>query len=63
MQVNDFLELTWEESEANPLIKPGIASSLIADPTFLPPAETPDGRWHLLHTRCGASITIYHRMV
>ena len=28
-------------------MRPPRTSPIIADPTFLPPAETPDGRWHL----------------
>lgn len=54
MRLQDFIDLTWEEDTANPLIEPARTSLLIADPTFLPPAETPDGNWHLFaHSLCG----------
>ena len=37
----------WRQHEANPLIVPPPGEWMIADPTFLPPMGTPDGRWHL----------------
>ncbi len=47
MKVKDFLAARWEEYKNNPLIEPPFPSPIIADPTFLPPSNTPDGRWHL----------------
>lgn len=38
---------TWCLDARNPLVRPPFPSPILADPTFLPPAETPDGRWHL----------------
>lgn len=38
---------TWEEYAENPIIHPRTGQIIIGDPTFLPPAETPDGKWHL----------------
>lgn len=47
----------WDDHAGNPLIEPPPGTLLVADPTFLPPSETPDGRWHLFaHTLSG----IYH---
>ena len=40
--------LTWELDARNPLIGPPWPSPVIADPTVLPPEETPDQRWHLI---------------
>ena len=45
--VAELLALEWREHEGNPLIAPPFPSPIIADPTFLPPDETPDGLWHL----------------
>lgn len=42
-----FASLTWTLDERNPLIAPPWPSPVIADPTFVTPAESPDGRWHL----------------
>ncbi|MGB8647877.1 MAG: glycosyl hydrolase family 43 [Anaerolineae bacterium] len=39
--------MNWVEGQANPLIQPPFPSLLIADPTFLPSAMTPDQQWHL----------------
>lgn len=39
-------ELRWDVHGA-PLIEPPFPSPIIADPTFLPPEQCPDGRWHL----------------
>ncbi len=42
------LSLTkWSEHSGNPLIVPPAGEFIIADPTFLPPEQSPDGRWHL----------------
>lgn len=43
----DIASIRWREHEGNPLIDPPFPSPIIADPTFLPPRETPDGLWHL----------------
>ena len=45
--VDDFVRLRWVVTHAEPVIRPPRSSPIIADPTFLPPASTPDGRWHL----------------
>jgi hypothetical protein len=47
MTVADFLTLRWNSPGA-PLIEPPRCSPVIADPTFLFPEETPDGRWCLV---------------
>lgn len=41
------LPVHWIDHPSNPLIRPPCPEILIADPTFLPPPDTPDGRWHL----------------
>lgn len=46
MKIADFLGLRWSGGDS-PLIEPPVLSPVIADPTFLFPHETPDGRWHL----------------
>jgi hypothetical protein len=43
----EFARLRWRVTHPDPVLLPPRASPIIADPTFLPPAETPDGRWHL----------------
>jgi hypothetical protein len=45
--VDDFVRLRWQVTHPEPVIRPPHGSPIVADPTFLPPAETPDGRWHL----------------
>lgn len=40
-------QFKWQEYEKNPLINPPFPSPVIADPTFLPPQEAPDKKWHL----------------
>ncbi len=52
------LPLSWTEHPGNPLIHPPFPEFLIADPTFLPPADTPDGRWHLFAH--GILLGIHH---
>ncbi|MBZ0253956.1 MAG: glycosyl hydrolase family 43 [Candidatus Methylomirabilis sp.] len=37
----------WTDHPANPLLAPPFPEQIIADPTFLPPGQAPDGRWHL----------------
>jgi hypothetical protein len=38
---------TWQLYEHNPLIAPPFLSPVIADPSVLTPAESPDRNWHL----------------
>lgn len=53
MTVDDFLSLDWSD-DGRPLLSPPFPSPILADPTFLFPAETPDGSWILLaHTAFG----------
>ncbi|MCC6763651.1 MAG: glycosyl hydrolase family 43 [Deltaproteobacteria bacterium] len=48
MTVDEFTRLVWRGvDDAPPVLTPPLGSPLIADPTFLLPHETPDGRWHL----------------
>jgi hypothetical protein len=42
-----MLPLTFVEHPHNPLIRPPFPSPILADPTFVPPGESPDGHWHL----------------
>jgi hypothetical protein len=46
MRASEFLRLHWDD-DGQPLIEPPRFSPIIADPTFLFPEETPDGRWWL----------------
>jgi len=47
----------WKDYQGNPIIEPPDDLKIVADPTFLPPSQSPDGRWHLFaHTLTG----IYH---
>ncbi len=43
----DFDKLKWTDHSDNPLIEPPFPENMIADPTVLLPAESPDGQWHL----------------
>lgn len=47
MTVDDFLHLEWTPP-GPPLIEPPCLSPVIADPSFLFPEETPDGKWALV---------------
>jgi hypothetical protein len=47
MTAAEVARATWRLDARNPLLRPPFPSPILADPTFLPPAETPDGRWHL----------------
>jgi hypothetical protein len=47
MTAAELARATWRLDARNPLVRPPFPSPIIADPTFLPPDETPDGRWHL----------------
>jgi hypothetical protein len=46
MRAADFLSLRWAD-DGRPLIEPPRFSPVIADPSFLFPEETSDGRWRL----------------
>jgi hypothetical protein len=47
MTAAELARATWRLDGRNPLLRPPFPSPIIADPTFLPPDESPDGRWHL----------------
>ena len=38
---------SWEDHADNPLVEPPTGQFLIGDPTVVPPARAPDGRWHM----------------
>ncbi len=46
MRIAEFLSIRWTEP-GEPLIEPPPFSPIIADPSFLFPAETPDGDWQI----------------
>src|SRR5262245_35750830 len=46
--VDRFVALAWSATRDAPVIQPPLGSPIIADPTFLLPHDTPDGRWHLV---------------
>jgi len=46
--VDEFARLRWRVTHRDPVIHAPALSPVIADPTFLLPHETPDGRWHLV---------------
>jgi predicted GH43/DUF377 family glycosyl hydrolase len=52
------LPLTFVDHVSNPLITPPFPEFLIADPTFLPPDQSPDGKWHLFAH--GILLGIHH---
>jgi hypothetical protein len=52
------LPLTFVDHVSNPLITPPFPEFLIADPTFLPPDQSPDGKWHLFAH--GIMLGIHH---
>lgn len=47
MKIKEFEKLTFKEYKQNPIIAPPFPSPIIADPTFITPSESIDGRWHL----------------
>jgi hypothetical protein len=59
MRIVDFARLRCVEHANNPVIRPPFGSPIVADPTFLPPRDTPDARWHLF----AHSIFGIHRYV
>ena len=48
MTTDDFVRLRWRVTHPDPVIRAPALSPVVADPTFLLPQETPDGRWHLI---------------
>lgn len=56
--VYKMLDLQWKEHPGNPLIEPPWPEFVIADPTFIPPDQSPDGRFHLFAH--GVLFGIYH---
>jgi hypothetical protein len=44
--VDEFTRLAWRVVD-EPVLRPPPGSPIVADPTFLLPHDTPDGRWHL----------------
>ncbi|MFA6507421.1 MAG: hypothetical protein WCT14_15080 [Treponemataceae bacterium] len=56
MTVDDFLNLDWTPP-GPPLIEPPCLSPVVADPSFLFPEETPDGKWALVaHSAWGLHL-------
>lgn len=43
----EVARLTWSWDPRSPVLGPPFPSPILADPTYLPPEATPDGRWHL----------------
>ena len=46
LTAQQIADLTWTV-RPEPVLGPPLPSPVIADPTFLPPDQTPDGLWHL----------------
>jgi hypothetical protein len=42
--VGEFVRLRWEVTHREPVIRSPRSSPIVADPTFLLPETTPDGR-------------------
>jgi hypothetical protein len=47
VRTDEFVRLRWVVTHDAPVIRAPAASPIVADPTFLLPDDTPDGRWHL----------------
>lgn len=45
--MDEVAALRWTWDPRSPVLGPPFPSPVLADPTFLPPDRTPDGRWHL----------------
>ena len=45
--VAELTRLAWRSVHDAPVVQPPFGSPIVADPTFLLPHDTPDGRWHL----------------
>ena len=43
----ELAALEWHVTLADPVLRPPAGSPILADPTFLLPHDTTDGRWHL----------------
>ncbi len=43
----ELAALDWRAPYDAPVLRPPLGSPILADPTFLLPHDTPDGRWHL----------------
>ena len=57
----EFACLRWRITHPEPVVRPPRTSPIIADPTFLPASETPDGRWHLFaHSIWGVHHFVSH---
>lgn len=54
MRIADFSKIAFRLVSKEPLIVPPRFTPLIADPSFLLPTQTPDGKWHLFaHSALG----------
>lgn len=49
----DLRSASWQEHPDNPLVEPPRPEWMIADPTVLTPAASPDGRWHMFANSVG----------
>ena len=47
MKIKEWLGLKWNYFNKNPVINPPFLSSIIADPTFVTPEQSPDNKWHI----------------
>lgn len=57
----EFQNIRWQLHHKNPLIQPPLMSTVIADPSFIFPEESPDKRWHLFaHSLHGMEHYISH---
>ncbi len=45
--IAEYAQINWSLFSEMPLIRPPFPSPIIADPTFVFPDDSPDGRWHL----------------
>jgi hypothetical protein len=43
----ELAALAWRATHVEAVLRPPAGSPILADPTFLLPCDTPDGRWHL----------------
>ena len=48
VRTDAFVRLRWRVTHEPSVVQPPAASPIVADPTFLLPHATPDGRWHLV---------------
>lgn len=47
MKIEEMQAIRWRDYSENYLIDHPLLSPVLADPTFVFPADSPDGRWHL----------------